>query len=225
MKYVVVLIHEMGKEAMATSPTMIAFGETNLTYAKISFTTVSIAEFIRSLGFHAIPSANCTALNIPLAIDAGLGQLGRNAKLINPLFGPRCRISKVITDLPLAVNKPIFFGVTEFCNQCKKCARQCPVGAIPFGDRSFEPIDECSHQGVLQWQMDHKKCRQFWAEVGTNCGICIRACPFNKGRARIHDVTRWIIKNFKFIDPLILKLDEIMGYGKYQPAEKFWHKV
>lgn len=225
MKYVVVLIHEMGKDAMATSPNMTALAETNLTYSKISFTIVSVAEFIRGLGFNAIPSANCTALNIPLAIDAGLGQLGRNSKLINPLYGPRCRISKVITDLPLAANKPISFGITEFCNHCKKCARHCPVGAIPLGERSFEPLNECSHRGVLQWQMDHKKCRQFWAEVGTNCGICIRVCPFNKGLGKIHDVTRWIIKNFKFADPFILKLDDLMGYGKHKSAEKFWRKI
>lgn len=225
MKYVVVLIHEMAEDAMATSPTLIAFAETQLAYSKISFTTVAVAEFIRGLGFHAIPSANCTALNIPLAVDAGLGQLGRNAKLINPRFGPRCRISKVITDLPVAVNMPMDFGVTEFCNQCQKCARLCPIGAIPLGDRSFEPVNECNQAGVLQWQVDHKKCYAYWAEVGTNCGICIRVCPFNKGPGKIHDVTRWFIKHLRIIDPFFVKLDDIMGYGKYHPADKFWDTI
>lgn len=116
LKYVIVLIHEMDEKGIATAPTLIQMAITHGTYSRISFTTVMLAEFIRGLGYNAIPSANDTALNIPLAIDAGLGELGRNAKLIHPKFGPRCRISKVITDLPLVVGQPKMCGVTEFCN-------------------------------------------------------------------------------------------------------------
>lgn len=224
MKYVVVLIYEMNEEAVATSPTLTAMAGTQTIYSKISFSTVSIAEYIRGLRYNAIPSANCTGLSIPMAIDAGLGQLSRNAKLINPRFGPRCRISKIITDLPLAVNSPIDFGVTEFCNACMKCAIHCPAKAIPFGDRSFEPVDETGSHGVLQWQLDHKKCAEFSAKVGTNCGICIRVCPFNKSKNPIHSVTKWFINNFRFIDPFFIKLDDILGYGKLLPSDKFWSK-
>ena len=224
MKYAVVLLYEMDEDAMATSPALTAMAGTQVAYSRISFTTVSVAEFIRGLGYNAIPSSNFTALSIPLAIDAGLGQLGRNAKLINHLFGPRCRISKVITDLPLEAGEPIDLGVTEFCNQCMKCAKSCPTEAIPFGGRTFEPVNECNHSGVLQWQLDHKRCAEYWAKVGTNCGICIRTCPFNKGRGKIHSVTRWFIKNFRFMDPLFLKLDDIMGYGKFHSPEGFWAK-
>lgn len=225
MQYVAVLLHEMDEEAISASPTLAEWAETRLSYAKISFTSTSLAEFIRSLGYNAIPSANCTALSIPLAIDAGLGQLGRNAKLINPLFGPRCRLSKVITDLPLVVDKPIDFGVTEFCDQCQKCARTCPSGAIPTGERSFKPVNECNNQGVLQWQLNHKKCNEYWASVGTNCGICLRTCPFNKGKGKIHDVARWFIKNLKAVDPLLIKLDDIMGYGKHRsPNKHLWNR-
>jgi epoxyqueuosine reductase QueG len=130
----------------------------------------------------------------------------------------------VITDLPLAVGAPIDFGVTEFCNQCTKCAKLCPIGAIPFGDRSFESATEASHRGVLQWQLDHKKCAEYSAKVGTNCGICIRVCPFNKGRGKIHDVSRWFINNFRFLNPLFVKLDDVLGYGKFRSPEKFWLK-
>ena len=225
MQYVVVLIHEMGEEELAAAPTLSSMAETLLTYSKISLSTVSLAEFIRGLGYNAIPSANCTALNIPLAIDAGLGQLSRNAKLINPLFGPRCRISKVITDLPLAVDKPIDFGVTEFCNKCQKCARHCPTRAINFGERSSEPINECNNGGYLQWQVDHKKCYQYWVEVGTNCSICLRVCPFNKGKGKVHNIARWFIKNLRFLDPFFIKMDDAMGYGKYRSSDKLWNKI
>ncbi|MFC1909211.1 reductive dehalogenase [Chloroflexota bacterium] len=224
MKYVVVFLHEMGEDEIAAAPTLAAMAETQLAYSKLSFTAIAMAEFIRGLGYNAIPSANCTALSVPLAIDAGLGQLGRNAKLINPLFGPRCRISKVITDLPLAADIPIDLGVTEFCNQCQKCAQTCPTGAIPSGKQSFEPVNDCSNKGYLQWPVDHKKCSQYWAEVATNCGICLRVCPFNKGRGKVHDVARWFIKNYRAADPLFVKLDDALGYGKYRPSNKLWYQ-
>ncbi|MFC1929934.1 reductive dehalogenase [Chloroflexota bacterium] len=225
MQHVVVLIYEMDRDAIATAPNLPEWDEVQLAYSRISFTTASLAEFIRGLGYNAIPSSNCTALSIPLAIDAGLGQLGRNAKLINPLFGPRCRISKIITDLPLAADKPIDFGFTEFCDKCQKCARSCPAGAIPIGERSLEPVNECNHRGILTWQVDHKKCYQYWAEVGTNCGICLRTCPFNKGRGKTHDVVHWFIKNVRVADPLFIKLDDALGYGKSVSSNGFWQKT
>jgi reductive dehalogenase len=222
MEYVVVMLHEMDEEGIATAPTLTQFASTIETYSRISYTTVMLAEFIRGLGYNAIPSANDTALNIPLAIDAGLGQLGRNAKLISPWFGPRCRVSKVITDLPVVTGKPVDYGVTQFCQACQKCAKKCPPGAIPLGERSLEPMNECNNYGVLQWQLEHKKCYAYWSEVATNCGICIRTCPFNKPKHKIHDATRWFIKNFSQVNPLIVRLDDVMGYGKFKSSDSFW---
>jgi len=40
------------------------------------------------------------------------------------------RISGVITDLPVASDKPIDFGLQEFCKTCKICATECPAGAL-----------------------------------------------------------------------------------------------
>jgi len=223
MKYVIVLIHEMDELGMATAPTLTQMATTLTTYSRISFTTVMLAEFIRGLGYNAIPSANDTALNIPLAIDAGLGELGRNAKLITPRFGPRCRISKVITDLPLVVGCAKPWGVTEFCNVCRKCAENCPAEAIPMGERSFEPVGIFNHRGVLQWQLDHMKCYEYWAKVGTNCGICIRTCPFNKSKHWSHNLVRWVIRRRNSnIDSLITQMDDLLGYGKFRKADDFW---
>jgi len=222
MQYVVVMIFKMDEDGIATAPTLIQQAVTDATYSQISFTTVMVAEFLRGLGYHAIPSANCTALSIPLAIDAGLGQLGRNAKLITPQFGPRCRIAKVITSLPLEPGRAKDYGVTSFCDSCKKCARICPSGAIPFGERSFDPINECNNAGVLVWQVDAKKCRKGTIKTGTNCGLCIRVCPFNKGPHRVHGVTRWVIKHMPWMNPLIVRVDNALGFGRFKRPERFW---
>ncbi|MBI4330279.1 MAG: reductive dehalogenase [Chloroflexi bacterium] len=222
VRYAVVMLFEMDEEGMNRAPTLIQGATVTMTYSRISFTTVMVAEFLRGLGYHAIPSANCTALSIPLAVDAGLGELGRNAKLIAPWFGPRCRIAKVLTDLPLEVAGPRDFGITEFCNVCRKCAKHCPCQAIPSGERSFEPVNECNNAGVLLWQMDHKKCFSYSRKVGTSCAVCIRVCPFNKGHSRVHGAVRFGIKHAPWMDKVVVRLDDALGYGKLRPPEAFW---
>ena len=107
MKYVMVMLHEWGKDMDGTeyAPTLLTEGLSTLAYARMAPTLWMTAEFIRGLGYNAIPMANDTALSIPLAVDAGLGQLGRHGLLINPKVGSRCRISKIFTDLPAGVRR------------------------------------------------------------------------------------------------------------------------
>jgi epoxyqueuosine reductase QueG len=56
--------------------------------------------------------------------------------LITKKYGPRVRIAKVFTNLPMAVDEPIEFGVKEFCDTCKKCAEHCPGQAIMYGEQT-----------------------------------------------------------------------------------------
>jgi epoxyqueuosine reductase len=223
MKYAVVLVHEMDEQGISTAPTLTAMATTICTYSEISYTTVMLAEFIRGLGYNAIPCSNDTALSIPLAIDGGLGELGRHTKLIHPLYGPRCRISKVITDLPLEPAFPSPSGVTEFCDTCRKCALGCPCRAIPFGPRSYKPKGIFSHSGVLLWQLDHMKCSEYMASVGTNCGICIRVCPFNKPDKWYHNLARSLVRaRIRILDRVLYRLDDLLGYGVPRSTERFW---
>ncbi len=221
MKYAVVMILPMDRRGVGTAPTLTQQATTQVTYSAIDRLILSVAEFIRGLGYNAIPSANCTALNIPLAIDAGLGELGRNAKLIHPLWGPMCRICKVITDLPLTTDSPIETGATTFCETCGKCARACPSRAIPQGPRSHQPVGEFNSAGVKMWQVDHGACAEYWAKVGTNCGLCLVACPFNKSAHWSHAVAKFAIARMPAINPLMVSVDDLLGYGEPDPRG-FW---
>jgi epoxyqueuosine reductase len=58
-----------------------------------------------------------------MAVDAGLGELGRNGQLLTRNCGPRVRLSKVFTNLPLIPDKPIDIGVQNFCEECALCAK------------------------------------------------------------------------------------------------------
>ena len=136
IQYAVVMAIETNYHFVRHAPTAKASAAAGLGYSKMALLAPSVAKFIAMLGYHAVACGNDTTLSIPLAVDAGLGQLGRLGTLVTPEFGPRVRLCKVLTDLPLEPTAPIDFGVTEFCSTCEKCAEYCPAQAIQYGRRT-----------------------------------------------------------------------------------------
>jgi len=191
-KYAIVMGIEMDWAEINTSPGFGASAAVALAYSKMAELSATLAKYIRALGYPAVPSGNDTAQSIPLAIDAGLGELGRLGLLVSPEFGPRQRLCKVFTDLPLVPDQPIDFGLQKFCENCKFCAHNCPVKAIPFGDRFTEPTSISNRTGILRWTVDVGKCFQFWVANGgsvaslSDCANCVRACPWSS------PVRRWL---------------------------------
>jgi reductive dehalogenase len=227
MKYVVVMLHEWGKDLDGTehAPTLLSEGLSTLAYARMAPTLWMLAEFIRGLGYNAIPAANDTALSIPLAVDAGLGQAGRHGLLINPKVGARCRISKIFTDLPIEPAGAVDSGITEFCNACLKCVPKCGTKAITTGDRSFEPLDESNAAGVLSWKVDAKKCMTFQNRVGSTCSTCVRRCAWTKPPRSVYAIPRFFIRNFrwKWLNRSWVWLDDLAGNGKFdKKSDDFW---
>ena len=183
VKYAVVIINVQPRALSQIGPSSIAAAaSTNQGYSQGALSAVALAQAIRSLGYVAIPCMNSTALSIPLAIDAGLGELGRLGQLITPEWGPHVRIDKVLTNLPLKPEKPITFGVTEYCEECGICAQECPSGAIsPDKKRSFEPPPSAGrggNPGAFKWYIDGKKCSRWWIESGAPCSNCMNVCPY-----------------------------------------------
>jgi ferredoxin len=179
-KTVIAIAIEMEPYALGTSPSYIAAHASATGYSKMAFVISSLAEFIRRLGYKAIPSGNDTGLSIPIAISAGLGQLGRNGLLVTKEFGPRVRICKVFTNMPLVHDEPFDFGLTDVCCKCKKCAEACEVEAISFDDEpSFKVTSPSNNKGIYRWVVDVEKCYEFWIENASDCSTCITVCPFN----------------------------------------------
>jgi reductive dehalogenase len=185
VRYAIVIINVQPRALTQLAPSSIAsVASTNQGYAQGALTAVALSQAIRSLGYVAIPCMNSTAMSIPLAIDAGLGELGRLGYLITPEWGPHVRIDKVLTNLPLKPDKPITFGVTEYCTECGICAVECPSGAIsPDKKRSYKPppsAGRCGNAGALKWYIDGKKCSRWWAESGAPCSNCMNVCPYTQ---------------------------------------------
>lgn len=179
--YAIVMGIEMDPVGIGTSPALTSSAVVGVAYSKMAFLAACLGEFIRNLGYEAIQMGNDTALSIPLAVDAGLGELGRHGLLITPHLGSRLRICKVFTNVPLVCDHPVEFGVQGFCRTCKKCAEECEVEAISFEDEpTFEAVCKSNNPGVLKWPINAEKCYGFWCENGGDCATCISVCPYTR---------------------------------------------
>jgi reductive dehalogenase len=218
----VVMAVEMDYEAMRSSPDGIAGAATGLGYTKMALTANLVAAFIRNIGYRAVPSGNDTALSIPLAMAAGVGEWSRMGLLVTEEFGPRVRLCKVFTDLPLECDSYRPFGVVEFCKDCEKCAKKCPSKAIPEGDMTTEGPNICNHSGIEKWYVNAERCFAYWAKNRMDCTDCIRVCPFNKPPGVLHDIARAIIRKTTLFNRALVSMDDRFGYGRRLPAKQFW---
>jgi len=195
--------------------------ETNKQYLRAAWISIVLAKYIRSIGYSARAhiDANYQAVLPPIAADAGLGELGRIGVLITENFGPRVRLGLVTTDLPLAIDEPITFGVQDFCDRCKKCADNCPAQAIPKGKKIIE-------LGTEKWVINRERCFQYWNHIGTDCAVCIRVCPYSKPNNLFHNIIRFVNKQSIFSRQLSIWADDIF-YGRKPQSRKLinWLKT
>jgi epoxyqueuosine reductase QueG len=94
---------------------------------------------------------------------AGLGWVGRNNLLINPLLGSRHRLVTILTDMPLQPDERL----DRDCGECLACLETCPAQAIK------ENIDDFDHWACFD------KLKKFRRQgiVGQHiCGVCVKAC-------------------------------------------------
>jgi epoxyqueuosine reductase len=227
MKWVVAIAIPMDLDLLSRAPTALGDAAVSLGYSDSAFVVASLAEFIRGLGYQAIPSVNDTALSIPFAVHAGLGELSRLNKLVSPEFGAGLRLCKVFTDLPMACDKPIDCGIVEFCKRCKKCAEACPSRALSFDEEpSFKVRGPWNNPGHKAWFEDSYKCYQYWQKVGSGCAICVASCPFTKAAGGwVHDMVETTVSITPVADHFFRAMDDAFGYGK-QPRdlEQWWTK-
>ncbi|MHA1480931.1 MAG: reductive dehalogenase [Candidatus Thorarchaeota archaeon] len=226
----IVIAIEMNYEDIETSPAFASSAATALAYSKMAFVEIELTAFIKRLGYNAIPCGNDIALSVPLAIDAGLGQFGRHGILITKKFGPRVRIAKVLTDMPLNEDSPdlgFCKAVVRFCGVCEKCATTCPSQSIPYGiERTWKGRTKSNNSGVgPKWYINPESCYNFWIENGGDCSNCISSCPYNKKDGILHRMILWVVRYVPRLNRLVVKMDDLLGYGKQKiprnPLERF----
>jgi ferredoxin len=134
---------------------------------------LDLADYIRSLGYHAqvhSPNDNSGAY-IPMFVAAGLGQLGANGQLLSPHFGSRARLAMITTDAPINYDEPIDYGVHQFCQECQVCVNRCPGRALVK--------QKVWWRGAEKNKLIYERCRPVMARYD-GCGICMKVCPIQK---------------------------------------------
>ena len=202
-QYAVVFLVEMDHDTMAHAPNPPVLEESAKQYYRAASIAKTLTAVLRSHGAKATPQydAHYEVILPPLAVEAGLGELGRNNILIADTYGSRVRIGAVTTTLQLESDEPISLGVERFCRSCTRCASACPARALETGSKH-------SIRGTEKWPTDETRCYSFWRQAGTDCGICMHTCPFSHPNSMLHNTARRIISRAPWLAPVFLRLDE-----------------
>jgi len=210
--YAVVMLTEMDTRHVYGAPHTPTVAESAKGYAKGSYLSTLLARWFFHMGYRGI-AENTRRYDLalpPVAVDAGLGEVGRLGYLIAPKFGARVRIFVTLTDMPLVPDRPISIGADEFCKRCKKCAESCPSNSILLGDKVI-------HKGALKWKLNEDTCFEYWSKVGTDCSICMAVCPFSRPNTLLHKVVRWFVARSPIAQKVFPSIDNYLYGKKWHP--------
>jgi reductive dehalogenase len=212
-RYAIVFAQEMARDMIDSAPHVSSCVESMNQYARGATTAYQVASYVANLGYSATANhvSHYDCLMVPLAVDAGLGEMGRLGYLMTTEFGPRQRLSAVTTDLPLVPDEPVDIGVEDFCSICLKCADRCPSQSIPHGEQA-------EANGSLRWKLDEITCFDYWGKVGTDCNVCMRVCPWSHARTLPHRLIVWMVSRNSMARRLFFWMDDLF-YGK-RPRRK-----
>jgi reductive dehalogenase len=216
------VIIDQGFETMegASGDDWIACSQSMRAYLRFSLLGGIIGDQIRNLGYgarvHTVMDGE--VLQPPLLLLSGLGEVSRIGEVIlNPYLGPRLKSGVITTDMPLSFDQPIDFGLQSFCEQCNKCARECPSGAITAGPKRM-------FNGYEIWKSDSQKCTTYRVTqaAGAMCGRCMKTCPWNLEGLFAEAPFRWMATHLPAAAKYLARMDDRLGHGSINPIKKWW---
>jgi reductive dehalogenase len=212
-KYAISMGFPQDADLVRTGPSLLNDFETGRVYALSALVSVELARYIRALGHPARAHhlRNYGVMMVPVAVDAGMGELARCGYLVTKELGANLRLVCVTTDLPLAVDRPVDLGVQDYCEKCLKCADTCPPRAIPSGGK-------VEVRGIRKWKIDEVKCLLYWGNQGAACGICQVVCPWSKPQTPFHRLVAEIATRVPWSRRFLTKADDWVYGAEYKPA-------
>ncbi|MCK5128632.1 MAG: hypothetical protein KAQ68_02175 [Clostridiales bacterium] len=170
--YAIVFLTSMNKDMINRAPRFETMLATLKGYTDVGLIGLQLANYINHVGYRADNNMTTRYKVVlpPLGEKAGLGSVGRHGLMVTKQWGSRVRLGAVLTDMPLVPNENKAFDITAFCSQCGLCARCCPGKAIDVGQKP-----------ETGWKISDTDCYRIWMAVGTDCGICLSACPLTQG--------------------------------------------
>ena len=156
-------------------------------YQRLACQSETLTGYIRRLGHEAEASNMWNYLTVmpPLIMWAGLGEPSKMSLMVNPFLGANFKSAAVLTNLPLETDKPIDFGLQEYCLKCDICTTVCPSGALK-GEKII-------YNNYEFWGIDGAKCESFniLNKHGCVCGRCTKMCPWSREYCDPRDFEDW----------------------------------
>ena len=173
-------------ESIEEAPTPLYAQHYRTVNATLDGLTAELVKWITARGFsaYAVPASQIvdernllgSISHKAVARLAGIGWQGKSLLIVSPQYGPRIRLSTLLTDMPLSCDKP----VKNRCGTCKECTKACPASAI----KNVRTEDRyANREEALHFNRCVEQTRRFKARLGIEaqiCGVCIRACPFGR---------------------------------------------
>jgi len=182
-KHAIVLVNALDTELLKGAPKKQVMYVIHRAYFQLATVAVAVAQYIRNLGYPARAHImrNYQVIIPPIAIDAGVGELGRNGIVISKEYGEAIKMAVVTTDLPLIHDPKANMGVDNLCKKCTICARNCPAGAINHGGKKVI-------RGVERYPFNAEACFNTWKTTGTDCGVCMITCPLTREKTMLETI-------------------------------------
>ncbi|MEC9485554.1 MAG: reductive dehalogenase domain-containing protein [Candidatus Izemoplasma sp.] len=200
----------MDKDMINRAPQFEELLATEEGYLKLAHIGARLTMYLKDLGYHAMfnNSEYYLAPLVPLAYDAGLGEIGMANHLITRKYGNRVRLGAVFTTLELPPDRPDDFGLKAFCKYCGLCLMNCPSKAISHRPRMVN--------GRQFYKFDENKCYDMWIKSGTDCGTCIQSCPFSQ------EIDQDLVNNMKDNEAIMQKIfnQHLETYGRRHYLKK-----
>lgn len=110
------------------------------------------------------------------AAKSGLGIIGCNSLLINPLYGSYVFLGSILTTLSIDCT----FHEIKYCQNCTQCKKSCPANAIT--DTGIDP-SKCLSAISQKKRITEKEFDSLREHrIAWGCDICQQACPLNANR-------------------------------------------
>ena len=220
--YAVVMLIDQGFETMegSSGDDWVSGAQSMRAYMRGAMLAGVMAAHLRRLGHSSRVHSNAYSelLHLPAMLMAGLGEMSRIGELVlNPFIGPRSKSVVFTTDLPLEVDQPIDFGLQDVCNLCRKCARECPCNAIPFGPKVM-------FNGYEIWKPDVEKCGRYRLTnaKGSACGRCMKTCPYNREDLVESERLLWLSIEVPESRRALIAHDDAIGGGERNAVKRWW---
>jgi epoxyqueuosine reductase len=148
-------------------------------YFPLDVLLLAIKSFLEQKGYKTAYARSISHKR--LAQLAGLGNYGKNALIINPVFGPWLRFAAVMTNAELTADKPF---TQDLCEDCEECVKACPANALT-------PYKVDDHKCLLGIHLLNKASfeqNSEWKRIEPSltenshlmCTICQRVCRYGR---------------------------------------------